>query len=480
MGVKHKARVRLLLSAWLFVLSGVAFLDRTNISIAGLQISHEYHLDNQRLGWIASAFLIGYAAFQVPAGWVAARFGPRKVLSLGVLWWGFVTALTALIPGSISHAVIVLVGIRFALGIGEAVVYPASNQFVMRWIPTQERGFVNGLIFAGVGVGSGLTPPLLTWLIMHHGWRSAFWFSAIVGILAGTVWWSISRDRPELHPWVSRQELALIRNDLAVPLAASGRNVETLPPAAGVNTIPWRAILHRRDLLALMVSYFGFLYVAWIYFSWFFIYMAQVRGFDLKASARYTMLPFLSMTVFCLVGGSMSDSLTRKFGLRVGRCGLAAGACVLTAFFLVVGSQVHSPQLAALILAGGAGALYLSQSSYWSASIDIAGTSSGVFSSIVNMGGQIGGAVTASLTPWIAQRFGWTTSFATAAALAMVGAICWIAVHPERPLVMDASDMAQRPAMIDREPDGYAPARAEVSAGFDSGLGLPGGAVTEK
>jgi cyanate permease len=88
--------------------------------------------------------------------------------------------------------------------------------------------------------------------------------------------------------------------------------------------------------------------------------------------------------------------------------------------------------------------------------------------------------VTASLTPWIAQRFGWTTSFATAAALAMVGAICWIAVHPERPLVMDASDMAQRPAMIDREPDGYAPARAEVSAGFDSGLGLPGGAVTEK
>src|SRR6201999_1486331 len=94
----------------------------------------------------------------------------------------------------------------------------------------------------------------------------------------------------------------------------------------------------------------------------------------------------------------------------------------------------HSPSLAGLILAGGAGTLYLSQSSFFSVSVDIAGRSSGVFSSIVNMGGQIGGAVTASLTPWIAQRFGWTSSFGAAAALAVIGAVCWMAVHPERPL----------------------------------------------
>ncbi len=76
----RKIRVRYFLAFWLFVLSGVAFLDRTNISIAGLQISTEYGLGNQRLGWIFSAFLIGYAGFQVPAGWLSARFGPRRVL----------------------------------------------------------------------------------------------------------------------------------------------------------------------------------------------------------------------------------------------------------------------------------------------------------------------------------------------------------------------------------------------------------------
>jgi ACS family glucarate transporter-like MFS transporter len=419
---ERHTRKRFLLAFWLFVLSAISFLDRTNISIAGLQISSEYGLGNQRLGWIFSAFLIGYAGFQVPAGWLASRFGPRQVITLGVVWWGVATALTTLIPPGISQAVVLLIGIRFLLGAGEAVIYPAANQFVARWVPEHERGFINGLIFAGVGAGSGLTPPLLAWFILHHGWRSAFWFSAVIGVVAGAVWWWFARDTPEEDPAVSPSELNIIRQGLT----------KDAPGKTGV--ISWGAILRRRDLPALIISYFGFGYTAWIFFSWFFLYMAQVRGFNLKASALYSMLPFLSMTIGCLAGGALSDRLTRVYGLRVGRCGLASVAFFFTAVFLVLGSRVQSPQLAGVILAGGAGALYVSQSSFWSVSADIAGRSSGVFSSMVNMGAQVGGAVTASLTPWVAQRFGWTTSFAIAAALAVVGAFLWMTVHPERPL----------------------------------------------
>jgi ACS family glucarate transporter-like MFS transporter len=429
MFAERHTRKRLLLAFWLFVLSAISFLDRTNISIAGLQISSEYGLGNQRLGWIFSAFLIGYAGFQVPAGWLASRFGPRLVITLGVVWWGVATALTTLIPPGISQAVLLLIGIRFALGAGEAVIYPAANQFVARWVPEQERGFINGLIFAGVGAGSGLTPPLLAWFILHHGWRSAFWFSAVIGVLAGGVWWWLARDTPEEDPKVSRSELNIIRQGLPEDVA-----VKPGEPSSGRVVIPWGAILSRRDLPALIICYFGFGYTAWIFFSWFFIYMAQVRGFNLKASALFSMLPFLSMTIGCLAGGAVSDRLTRAYGLRAGRCGLASVAYFFTAIFLVLGSRVQSPQLAGVILAGGAGALYVSQSSFWSVSADIAGRSSGVFSSMVNMGAQVGGAVTASLTPWVAQRFGWTTSFAIAAALALVGALLWMTVHPERPL----------------------------------------------
>ena len=320
----RRTHVRFFLAFWLFVLSGVAFLDRTNLSIAGLQISTEYGLGNQRLGWIFSAFLIGYAAFQIPAGWLATRYGPRRVLTVGVLWWGITTGLTALMPAGISHAVMMLVAIRLALGAGEAVIYPAANQFVARWVPLQERGLINGLIFAGVGAGSGLTPPLLTWLITEQGWRAAFWFSAIIGIIAGAVWWYSARDTPEEHPDVSITELNTIRSGLAVDQskvdqakieATEALEIESQAPAV----ISWGAIFRRRDLPALMAGYFAFGYIAWIFFSWFFLYMAQVRGFDLKTSAWYSTLPFLSMTVCCLAGGALSDRLSKSFGLRVGR-----------------------------------------------------------------------------------------------------------------------------------------------------------------
>lgn len=427
--VERRTRIRFLLCFWLFILSAISFLDRTNISIAGTQLSHQFGLGNQRLGWIFSAFLIGYASFQLPAGILAVRYGPRKVLTGGVLVWAFCNVLTALLPSGFAQAVILLIAVRCALGLAEAVIYPAANQFVARWVPQKERGLVNGLIFAGVGAGSGLTPPLLTWIIFTWGWRAAFWFDAALGALGAIVWWTISRDRPEEHPSVSALELQEIEQGLTsyATAAAGAAHVDE-------HKISWRAIFSRIDLPALMLSYFAYGYVAWVFFSWFYLYMAQARGLNLKTSAYFTMMPFLCMTVFCLAGGALSDRLTRSVSLRAGRCYLAAVAMLLTAGFLVVGSRVHDAFTAAVLLALGAGCLYLSQSSFWSVSTDLAGKNSGVFSSLVNMACQIGAALTASLTPWLAARYTWEMPFAVAAGLVLLGALAWLLVHPERPL----------------------------------------------
>ena len=156
---------------WLFVLSAVAYLDRVNISIAGSLLADEFHLSKIQLGWIFSAFLAGYALFQTPGGRLADKLGARRILALGVLWWGVFTALTATVPAGFGFALTAFICVRFALGAGEAVIYPASNQFVSRWIPSEERGVANGLIFSGVGVGAGFTPPLITYLMLRHGWR---------------------------------------------------------------------------------------------------------------------------------------------------------------------------------------------------------------------------------------------------------------------------------------------------------------------
>ena len=146
------------------------------------------------------------------------------------------------------------------------------------------------------------------------------------------------------------------------------------------------------------------------------------------------MLPFLAMLVCCLLGGTINDRLTKWKGPRLGRCGLAAFAMALAGVFIAFGSQVQGVRLASVVLAGGAGALYLSQSSFWSLTADIAGGSAGSVSGFMNMGGQMGGAVTGSLTPWIAARYGWTASFLVAAVLCLVGALSWLVVNPVKTL----------------------------------------------
>ena len=196
-------RVRWFLVIWLFVLGAVSYLDRVNISIAGTAIAAEYHLTQVQLGSIFSAFLLGYAFFQTPGGWLADKLGSRYVLTIGVVWWGIFTALTASVSPAIAGAFSVLVLIRFLLGAGEAIIYPASNQFIAQWIPSQERGFANGLIFAGVGAGTAVAPILVTYLMLHYGWRWPFWVSTVLGLLVGAVWYLVARDIPEKHPLVS-------------------------------------------------------------------------------------------------------------------------------------------------------------------------------------------------------------------------------------------------------------------------------------
>jgi len=414
-------QVRTLLVLWLFLLSAVGFMDRTNISIAGPAIRSELRLDDVHLGWVFSAFLLGYAAFQVVGGWLAYRFGPRLVLAAGVLWWGLFTALTTVAHSELRHVLPILILIRFALGAGEAVTYPASNQFVAKWIPVSERGRANGWIFAGVGSGAGLTIPVLTWINSHYGWRASFWFSAAAGVVVGLAWYGLARDVPEEHPRVSLDELKYIQENR---YAEGSRGAD--------DHVSWGAAIFNRNVAALTLSYFAFGYVAWIFFSWFFIYMATVRGLNLKASALVSMIPFIAMTVCCLGGGFISDRLSKTIGLRWGRGGIAVVSFALTAVFLVVGARVSGPYAASMILAGGAGALYLSQSSFWAVSADIAGTRSGVVSGIMNMGCQIGGAVTASLTPYIASRMGWIAAFVCAAILAAGGGALWLLVDPGR------------------------------------------------
>ena len=416
-----RGKIRWLLIFWMFVISAVSYLDRVNISIAISPIEQAFHLNDIQFGRVFSAWVIGYALFQAPSGRMADRFGPRRILALGTIWWAVFTALTAFVPSNLKGALIMLLGVRFLLGVGESVVYPASNRLVASWIPSSERGIANGLIFAGVGAGAGVTPRLIIYLLLNCGWRWSFWISALIGLVAGVIWFMVARDKPQQHPWASAEEISHIESGL--PKRSLGQSGKPLP---------WRTILTNRNVLAISSSYFCYGYVAYIFFFWLFRYLSGVRGLNLQSSSYYGMLPFIAMAICSPLGGWISDRMVIRYGERRGRCGVASGSMALASVFVALGTQAHDVRIASIVLAGGAGALYLSQSAFWSVSSAIAGHSAGSVSGVMNMGNQIGGAVTASLTPVLAKHFGWGSPFLVAGLLAIAGSLMWMLVDPQR------------------------------------------------
>lgn len=420
-GKLRSSHIRWIVIAVIFIVSAVSYLDRTNISIAAQPIREDFGLTQVQLGTVLTAFMLGYAFMQPFAGRLADKFGGFKVIAFGIVWWSLLTAATAMVSSTIAGAFALMIIVRGLLGIGESVIFPASNRLVASWVPLHERGLANGIIFAGVGAGAGIAPPLITFIMISHGWRMAFWASALIGLMVLVIWLWLVRERPQDHPRVDAGELAMIETSIR-----SGQKQTDQPQ----RLLSWKEIISNRQVGLLTVSYFCFGYTAFIFFTWFFTYLSSVRGLDLKSSGIYGMLPFIAMAIACAGGGWISDKISARRGKYAGRCVPAAIGMFLSAVFVALATQVVDARLAAMVLALGSGALYISQSAFWTLSADLGRSSAGSVSGFMNFGCQIGGAAVAQITPIVAESFGWTTSFLVTSAACIIGAICWLLIDP--------------------------------------------------
>ncbi len=417
---------RWLIVALIFCMGVLMFIDRVNISIAAKYIMPEYGLNDVQMGWIFSAFVLGYAILQVPGGWLGDRFGPRRVLAGAIFWWSVFTAVTAVAGELFLASLLGVVGsfvvVRVLIGIGEAAGPPNYNRLVANWIAPQERGLAWGIAASGSAFGAALTPPLVVWIMVTLGWRVAFYLAGGVGILLALVCYWLVTDRPAAHSWVNAAELQHI-TQASVLLPDES-------PALG--RVPWRALLGRADLWFLTASYVVLGYILYIYFSWFYLYLVNVRGFSVLSGGVYSTAPFLASAVAAPLGGWLSDHLSGQFGKRLGRCGLGLGGMLLTAGWIFAGAAATDPYLAILFLSLGAGSLFLSAAAYWATTIDLARAYAGTVGGFMNMGGNLGGTLSPTLTPLLAQHFGWENALYVAATLALLGAFFWLGVHPER------------------------------------------------
>jgi ACS family glucarate transporter-like MFS transporter len=410
------------------------FIDRVNISIAAKYIMPEYGISEVQMGWVFSAFMLGYAIMQIPGGWLGDRFGPKRVLAGAIFWWSLFTAVTAVAGELFLTGLLGVVGsfivVRVLIGIGEAGGPPNYNRVVADWVAPGERGLAMGIAFGGSSLGAALTPPLIVWIMVTLGWRAAFYIAGGVGIVFSLVWYWLATDHPAEHPWVNAQELQRI-----------GQKPESCPVQGKSTSPPWRVLLGRPDLWLLTAAYFVLGYILYLYFSWFYLYLVNVRGFSILGGGVYSTAPFIVNTVASPIGGWLSDQFSERFGKRVGRCGLGISGLVLSAGFIWAGAAAANPYLAILLLSLGSGSLVLSAAAYWATTIDLSKTYAGTVSGFMNMGGSLGGAISPTLTPLLAQQFGWEGALYTAAALALGGAFFWLGVHPERALDLGEGDM---------------------------------------
>jgi MFS transporter, ACS family, glucarate transporter len=416
------SRTRWKILALLTLISVITYVDRVNISVAARQMMPALGLTQIEIGYVFSAFVLGYALFQVPGGWLGDRWGTRRVLTCAIVWWSLFTALTA-VAGTLPTAQWLgilgsLILVRFLIGVGEAAALPNFNRTVADWLPPHERGLGMGISIGGIGVGSAITFPVVAWMMVNFGWQSAFYVSGAIGLIIAALWGWYATDRPEQHKGVNAAELARIRE------------VSHMAPLPLPEPVPWRAFARTPTVWWIVLSYTGLGYVAYVYMNWFYLYLVEERGYAVLRGGIYASGPFLAMTVLCPLGGWVTDHLASLLGVNRGRAYTGCAGMILSGACIVAGSQIAEPYAAVILLSLGAGFLYFTVGAFWASTIDLAPRHAGTLSGIMNTGANVGGTISPTLTPWLAEHFGWNVSLGFAAAIATMGGLLWLLIRP--------------------------------------------------
>ena len=392
----------------------ITYLDRVNISIAGPVIAKEFHFNKVAMGVIFSAFVWAYALFQVPGGWLGDRFGPHKVLGTIVFYWSIFTMATAKCIGFTSFWVI-----RFLFGVGEGGAFPTATRAMQLWFPREERGFVQGITHSASRFGAAIAPPIVVGLTVAYGWRSVFWVCGAVGIVWSVLWFISYRNMPESHGLVSKAELAFIRG------TDENGNIKQLN-IKKKPTVPWGMLLKSPNMWAVMCAYFTYVYCLWIFISWLPSYLVEYRHFSLKAMGWYASMPLFAGVIGDTVGGWATDHLMVKTGkTNFSRRVVAIIGMLGTVVFMVPAALTESPYTAIYCLTGSMFFLECTIGPSWAVPMDVGGEYSGTVSGMMNMAGNIGGALSPMVFGFLVQFGSWVAPFIVSCALLVIGALIW-------------------------------------------------------
>ncbi len=418
-------RQRFLLVLLLFMHTVNTYMDRVCISAAKKFMQHDISgLDDQMMGYVFGIFAVGYALFQIPAGWFSDRAGPRRALTIVVIVWSIFTALT----GAVFTAISLLV-VRFLFGVGEAGAYPGATRALYSWLPAEERGIGQGIFHSGARVGAAISLVLMPAVISFIGWRWTFVANGFAGIVWAAIWWFWYRDQPRDHAWTNEAEVELIE---------TGIKSQTSPAAK----VPYVQIVTSPNVLLAMFQYAASNITFFISITWFRPYIEERWG---EREANLSAIPLLGGAVALWLSGYL---VTKMYGMGMpvlsrripAMAGYSLGAIGL--LLCTQTSQAESVWPLVICFSIAIFGVEMTLSPSWAFCMDIGGDRSGAVSGAMNMVGNLGAALSAVIfpffvahvtLPFVATKTGTANSFFVFAAFMNgLAVVCWMLMNPQR------------------------------------------------
>jgi sugar phosphate permease len=402
----------------------IAYMDRSNISVAQPEIAKEFGLSKTAMGLVLAAFTWAYALGQIPAGWLGDRFGPRKVLAVIMSWWALAAAMTGAALGLYS-----LFSARFLLGLGEAGAFPVASRGMQLWFPRSERGRIQGTTHFFSRFAVAVTPFVAGSIMLAFGWRAIFYIFGSLGVIWAVAFSLFYRNLPEEHQRVNAAELAQIRG-----LNPDG-TVRT--PNVTRQATPWRTIFGSPNMWYIALGYSCFFFGTNFYLTWYPTYLREHRHLTLQALGLIGSLPLFAGMLGDVTGGSLSDHFFKRTGnARFARRVVAAPGFLLAGVFVIPAAMTHDALASVLFLAVSFFFLEFVIGPAWAVPMDVGGQFSGTVTGIMNMAGALAASLTAIVYGGLFDRGYWIAPFFVSAGVMLIGALIWIfLIDPERSVV---------------------------------------------
>lgn len=378
-----------------FVVIVINYMDRSAISYAIKPIKQEFGFNDAEIGFLFSAFALGYLVMTLGGGIIVDLWGSRKVWAWSAVAWSAATAALALVTGFWP-----LFLMRCLLGLTEGPCFPAMTRVVTDWLPMSERARSTAFGLAAVPLASVIGAPLITTLIGTVGWRMMFVILGVLGVVWAVVWYATFRDYPENSKHVSPSELDYIREGKPSHLGKTDDQIRSHHLGTGKTT--WKFMLLNPSLMANNYAFFSFGYLLFFAINWLPGFMQETYHIKLAHAGQLLMVPWLVAAVMLTAAGFLSDYLWRKTGsIRIARshmiwiCQLLSGLC----FIPIV--LYHSLDIAMVFLSLGIGFGLMPNAAFYALNSDLAGDRAGTSLGLMDCFLAAAGVLAPALTGWL-------------------------------------------------------------------------------